>query len=116
MTARLFLLASGQRAFVQMHMNEQWPSLRQDVFHTFVPLLSGFLAEYQLFQIRAMPTTCAIQSYLLAYLVRMLQMGDRSPLSSGSPGGLNSPSEYSRFLHPVPNEIENIFCFAFFCT
>lgn len=56
MTASLFLLASPQRATVQMHMNEQWPSLRQDVFHTLGLLLSGFLAEYQLFQIRAMST------------------------------------------------------------
>lgn len=114
MTASLFLLASPQRATVQMHMNEQWPSLRQDVFHTLGLLLSGFLAEYQLFQIRAMSTTCPFRSYFLACLVRMLQMGERSPLSSGSPGGLSSPSEYFRFLHPVPNEIEKKFVLRFF--
>ena len=41
-------------------------------------------------------------------------MGERSPLSSGSPGGLSSPSEYFRFLHPVPNEIEKENVLRFF--
>ena len=107
-----FLLASGQRAFVQMHMNEQWPSLRQDVFPhlcpysvgpCWVPVVSDKSHAHHL-----------SHSKLSSCIPRQdVADGRAKSAQFWFTRSLNSPSEYSRFLHQYRTKLK-IFLFCVF--